>query len=120
MKELEQQIWAAAFAAEFSYWRQLYMKATYHTIDHISGFTCAETADVALEKFREAVTGPDREYLIPVKEGWGRDSELEALVAKWEAASEAGTPPGGAFQECADALRGVLAKRLVPKGSDGT
>lgn len=35
-----------------------------------SGYSCAEVADVALEKFREAIESDDCGYRIPVKEGW--------------------------------------------------
>jgi hypothetical protein len=70
MSPLEQQVWAASYAAEFAKTRKFY--ETYgngrFSIEDISGFSCAEVADVALEKFREAVNGPDKMYLIPVIE----------------------------------------------------
>jgi hypothetical protein len=67
---LERNVWAAAFAAEFSLTRDFLHSNPGHsrTTDDISGFSCAEVADVALKKYREAVTGADREYLIPVQE----------------------------------------------------
>lgn len=71
MSEMERLVWAAAFAAEFSRERDFRARhASAGDIDGISGFSCAETADVALEKYREAVRGEDREYLAPVVEGW--------------------------------------------------
>ena len=68
---LERMVWAAAYANEFA--RSLDFILTYksnQTIDNVSGFACAEIADVAVEKLREALTGDDKEYLLPVKEGW--------------------------------------------------
>jgi hypothetical protein len=71
MTALEQQVWAAAFAAAFEADRILYYRYGdgTKTVDDIAGFSCAEIADVAVQKLREALTGPDREYLIPVREG---------------------------------------------------
>jgi hypothetical protein len=69
MSNLEQLVWAAAYAAEFAKVRKFYEDAsTRLTIDDISGFACAEVADVALEKFREAIKGDDAQYLLPVIE----------------------------------------------------
>jgi hypothetical protein len=72
MNDLEKMVWAAAYAAEWQANRKFNQDAhvAHLSIDTISGFSCAEVADVALEHFREAMTGDDREYLIPVKEGW--------------------------------------------------
>lgn len=71
MTDLEKVIWAAAYAAEFASIRKLYESTpgSRLTIDDISGFQCAEVADVALEKFRDAVSGDDAVYLTICKEG---------------------------------------------------
>lgn len=68
MTALEQQVWAAAFAAEFSREWEFRMR---HGVDpqELSGFSCAEIADVAVEKLREALTCEDSKYLLPVIEG---------------------------------------------------
>lgn len=68
MNEIEQKIWATAFANAFEEDRILFYEGGRPLAD-ISGFACAEIADVAVEKYREAVTGPDAEYLLIVKEG---------------------------------------------------
>lgn len=73
MNEIEKMVWAAAFAAAFQHeldFRQRHARAG--DIDGISGSSCAETADVALQKYREAMVAFDCEYLTPVKEGWVR------------------------------------------------
>lgn len=72
MNNMERMVWAAAFAAEFAKERKF---RDDHQVAHlplkgISGFSCAEIADMALEKYREAITCDDAEYLIPVKETW--------------------------------------------------
>ena len=69
MNKLEQQVWAAAFAAEFSVARDLFQKGAIR-IGDIDGFSCAEIADIAVERLRAALAGPDREYLLPIKEEW--------------------------------------------------
>lgn len=69
MTSLEQQVWAAAYAAEFARESAFRQAHAGYPIDAISGFSCAEIADVAVIKLREALTGDDREYLLPVKEG---------------------------------------------------
>jgi hypothetical protein len=72
MNDMEKLIWAAAFAAEWQTNREFNQNAgvAHLSIDSISGFSCAEVADVALEHYREAIKGADAEYLIPVKEKW--------------------------------------------------
>lgn len=72
MKELEKLVWAASFAAEFASQRKLYNSTpgSRLTIDDISGYACAEVADVAVEKLREAFSEADGSYLLPVSEGW--------------------------------------------------
>lgn len=71
MNDTERLVWTAAFAAEFMNSRSfLQQHCSEQTIDDISGYSCAEVADVALEKYRQAINSPDAEYLIPVKEGW--------------------------------------------------
>lgn len=68
MTDLEKQVWAATYSAEFS--REWEFRTTYgKDREAISGFSCAEVADAAVEKLREALTGPDREYLMLVTEG---------------------------------------------------
>jgi hypothetical protein len=69
---LEQQVWASVFAAEFS--REWEFRVTHgKEPDRLSGFSCAEVADEAVEKLREALTCEDSKYLTPVTERWGRD-----------------------------------------------
>lgn len=70
--ELERQVWAAAFAAEFVRDSNL-LRQHGRASDAISGFSCAEVADVALEKFRKAMACEDAGYLTPVKESWTDD-----------------------------------------------
>jgi hypothetical protein len=67
---LERQVWAAAFVARFA--EDLQFRRSRHVggIDDISGFSCAEHADSAVTKLREALNGPDAEYLEPTKKGW--------------------------------------------------
>ena len=75
MTDLERQVWASAFVAEFSRERRFLQETPIQhgrTIDDIGGFSCAEVADVALAKFREAMACEDAQYLTPVKEGWRR------------------------------------------------
>ncbi len=72
MTELEKMVWTATFAAEFS--REYAFRQT-HGVPHlapedISGFSCAEVADLAVEKFREAINGIDGNLLVPSVEGW--------------------------------------------------
>ena len=74
MRDMEKMVWAAAFAQA---WDHEYRFRVTHRRDHlpvdgVSGFSCAELADLAVEKYREAITGDDCQYLIPVKETWDR------------------------------------------------
>jgi hypothetical protein len=80
VREIEFMIWAAAFANEFARERELYMATPgcKWTIDDIGGFSCSEVADVALEKFREAVNGEDGGYLTPIKENWLKGGGYES------------------------------------------
>lgn len=71
MSEMERLVWAAAYAAEFA--RERDFRHSYPSagdVTGISGFSCAEVADVALEKYREAIACDDAKYLLPVNEGW--------------------------------------------------
>jgi len=65
--EIEKQIWAAAFAAEFVKENDFVNR---HGGGPVVGFSVAEIADSAVEKYREAVSGWDKDCLLPVKEGW--------------------------------------------------
>ena len=66
MTNLEQQVWAAAFAEKF----KLEYEFNSRVGSAVDGFYCAEIADLAVEKLREALQCEDREYLMPVKEGF--------------------------------------------------
>ena len=71
MKELEQRVWAAAFSLALQH--DVEFIGTYDAhrgIDDISGFSCAEQADFAVVKLREALQCADSECLYPVKERW--------------------------------------------------
>jgi hypothetical protein len=68
MTEMEKMVWAAAFANECTSDRA-FLEANGRTIDDISGYSCAERADVCLEKYREAIASDDAGFLIPVIEG---------------------------------------------------
>ena len=67
MTGLEEKIWAAVFAnmfcEEFSARSRLSTRP-----QEISGFSCAEIADVAVEKYREAIFSDDAQYLLIAKE----------------------------------------------------
>jgi len=69
---MERMIWAAAFVAEHA--RELMFRQDnprdHLPIQGISGFSCAEIADLALARYREAMYCDDAVYLIPVKESW--------------------------------------------------
>jgi hypothetical protein len=71
MDDLEKMVWAAAFAAEFASERAFLQNHSSKEIDSISGYSCAEVADVCLEKYREAIASDDCGYLYPVKESKG-------------------------------------------------
>ncbi len=69
MNSLEQQVWAAAYAAEFSRERRfIQLHDANKTVEDVHGYSCAEIADVAVTKLREALTGPDQHYLMPSRE----------------------------------------------------
>ncbi len=57
MSELEKMVWAAAFAAEFSSVRHHYNSepGLKRTVDDIDGYSCAEIADIAVDKLREGL-----------------------------------------------------------------
>lgn len=67
--DVEKLVWAAAFAAEFAQDRAL-LNAHGKEPDSISGYSCAEVANVAVEKYREAIKSDDAGFLMPVKEVW--------------------------------------------------
>ncbi len=74
MTELEQQVWAAAYANEFAKVRKYYASIAHvgnYGIDNIDGYECGAVADVAVLKLREALCGPGGD-LLPVKEVPGR------------------------------------------------
>lgn len=67
MTPLEQQVWAAAFANQFAT-DLAYNHASGRTIDDIDGYSCAEIANVAVDKLRAAFEAdPEAENLMP---GW--------------------------------------------------
>ena len=69
MTNLEQQVWAAAYAAEFNSERRfIQLHDANKTVEDVHGYSCAEVADVAVKKLREALTGPDHHYLLPSRE----------------------------------------------------
>jgi hypothetical protein len=67
MNELEKMVWAAAFANEFGRLRDRYYNepGSKRTVDDISGYGCAETADTAVLKLREAMTDDPEKILLP-------------------------------------------------------
>lgn len=65
MNSLERAVWAAAFVAEWHKEREL---QRLHGIPPADGFSCAELADDAVQKLREAFECDDAEHLLPVKE----------------------------------------------------
>jgi len=69
MTNLETQVWAATFAAEFARERKFQMEYGGGVVEDINGFSCAEIADSAVERLREALNGDDAEYLLPVTDG---------------------------------------------------
>ena len=70
MTDLEKQIWAASYAAEFARARDWCGKHGMD-IDEINGYSCAEIADAAVSAYREAIKSDDAKYLMLVKEGYG-------------------------------------------------
>jgi hypothetical protein len=88
--EMERMVWAAAFSAEWARewnFRQSHSSTQggWRDPQSISGFSCAEIADCALEAYRESMTCDDAEYLIPGKEDWderGRSSPPNSFPAK--------------------------------------
>ena len=67
-RDIEAAVWAAAFAAEYARDREICRNCNWDR--RVDGFACAEYADDALVEFREAIDGPDREYLTMIKEEW--------------------------------------------------
>jgi len=69
MDKMEKAIWASAFANKFMIeWEfQMQHKGLGGALS-LSGFSCAEVADVTVEKYREAMTCDDAEDLLLVKE----------------------------------------------------
>ena len=74
MSDMEKMVWVASFAAEFSRERA-FLDSHGKSIDDVSGFSCAEVADVALDKYREAIRSESAEYLTPVQKGWCGDGK---------------------------------------------
>ena len=67
MNELEKMVWAAAFANKVQKDVEFCHKYSM-PIDSINGFSCAELADLAVDKLREAMISEDKKYLYPIKE----------------------------------------------------
>lgn len=76
-EQLERLVWAAAFAARFESERA-FAQGHGYSIANVEGFTAAECADVAVEKLRQALSGPDARFLMPVKEAWEETPAEEA------------------------------------------
>ena len=70
MSEMEKMVWAAAFAVEWKSQLDRLAPTDTRPWKNVSGFSCAELADEALLKFREAMRCDDKEHLLPIKEGW--------------------------------------------------
>ena len=70
MTEIEKTIWASVFAGSFLRDYEFYYKYGNgtKTIDDIYGFSCAEIADEAVEKYREAIFSEDVQHLLIAKE----------------------------------------------------
>lgn len=66
MTEMERLVWAAAYAAVFA---NDYEERRGRDSEP-DGFSCAEVADLAVAKYREAMTGIDAGYLMAVEEKW--------------------------------------------------
>ncbi len=78
MTEMEKKVWAAAFASayESERWQRMNTPGPHESVDDISGYSCAEIADAALDKFREAMTSDSREHLALMKEAKPGDAFL--------------------------------------------
>ena len=61
MTTLEQQVWAAAYAAEFAYQRELWRKTSGASAP--DGYACAMTADKAVKRLREAFAEDSADFL---------------------------------------------------------
>ena len=68
MNELEQKVWAAAYAPVFA--NELAFFKTHGQSEKVCGQEAADWADVAVRKLRETLAGPDAYYLCPVAEKW--------------------------------------------------
>ena len=68
MNELEQKVWAAAYAAVYA--NELNFYKGHGMPEKVCGFNCAEYADEAVRKLREALTSDDGQYLYPITEKW--------------------------------------------------
>jgi hypothetical protein len=66
----EEAIWTAAFAGAFIQEFELRAMSVgqQEAIEKTHGFTCAEIADAAVEKYREAINSDDAKHLLIVKE----------------------------------------------------
>ena len=69
MNDLEKMIWAAAYAAAFEAERR-FLNSHGKTVDDVSGYACAEIADVALAAYWEEIKSDDGGYLTPTSKGW--------------------------------------------------
>lgn len=78
MTELEKLVWAAAFAAQHN--KEYWFHSDNHLNEEVSGYYCATIANEAVEKLREALSGDDAKYLLPVKEGWKAAIPEEFIV----------------------------------------
>ena len=70
MNELERLVWATVFANSYSEESEFIRKHGHRRTKDISGFSCGEIADSAVDKLRESFVCDDAEYLYPVKEKW--------------------------------------------------
>jgi len=66
MTDMERMIWAAAFARVYADERAQNRFLRWEK--EISGFHCAEIADEAVEKYREALRSDDSQYLLLITE----------------------------------------------------
>ncbi len=64
MNAIERSIWTATFSNVFALEWQFKRKHIENALDSIDGFTCAEIADVAVEKYREVLKHPDADSLM--------------------------------------------------------